>query len=323
MTIRAGVVGLGIVSSRIIEQFTNHPDFEVVAVCDVNDMLLHSYTDAHPHVQGFTDYRQLVQNNEIDLVYVSTPPSFHADIVITALNAGKHVLCEKPLANSLEEAARMLDAAEKSGKVHALHFPLQYSDAVLEFERLYASGYIGDLRRVEVVMQFPQWPRPWQQNAWVGKRAEGGYTLEVGVHFIQSVQRIFGPISNITGTLTYPDDETACEISILATGTLAQVGAGNVQVLFNGFSQAGGKERVELNAYGSKGVISLQNWGDLFVGSLGGALVSVRPPTSSPSLMDHLANAIHGKEAVLCDFQVGYDAQKVLESFRALAVSRA
>ncbi len=55
-----------------------------------------------------------------------------------------------------------------------------------------------------------------KQNAWVGDRKQSGYTLEVGVHFIQSIQRILGSISDIAGTMTYPEDEKACEIAVLA-----------------------------------------------------------------------------------------------------------
>lgn len=318
MTIYAGVIGLGIVSNRIISQFDEHPEIELVAVCDVDAQRVEAYTHQHAGVSGFTDYRPLLEMDGIDLVYIATPPSFHADIVTAAMKAGKHVLCEKPLANSLEEAADMLTVAKASGKVHALHFPLRYSNEMAEFERLYQSGYIGQLRRVEIVMQFPQWPRPWQQNAWVGGRKQGGYTLEVGVHFIQSVQRIFGRIEQIAGTMTYPANGSQCEISVLAQGRLTDVVSGNVQVLFNGFSQAGGTERVELNAYGTEGTLSLQGWGHLFAGKLGEALQPVKAEPTTESLMANVVRAIHGEPAVLCDFQVGYDAQEVLEALRGL-----
>ena len=320
MTIYAGVIGLGIVSNRIIAQFKEHEEIQLAAVCDVDETRVQNYTQNHSEVAGFTDYHKVIEMNHLDLVYVATPPAFHAEIVTAAMEAGKHVLCEKPLANDMEEAAKMLEAAQASDKVHALHFPLQYSDAMYEFEHLYHSGYLGELRRIEVVMQFPQWPRPWQQNAWVGGRKQGGYTLEVGVHFIQSIQRIFGPITDIAGTMTYPKDENACEIAVLATGKLAFVRqTNNVEVLFNGFSGAGGRERVELNAYGTKGTISLQNWGKLLIGKLGEELTPVQPAHQTQTLMHHLIQAIHGKPAVLCDFQVGYDAQRVLESLRGLA----
>lgn len=147
---RAGVIGLGIVSERIIGQFESQGDIAVVAVCDVATARVESYVKTHAGVAGFGDYKALLDVPDLDLVYVATPPAFHSDIVCAALNAGKHVLCEKPLANSLAEAEQMLAVARASGKVHALHFPLQYSAAVQEFEALYQSGFLGELRRVEV-----------------------------------------------------------------------------------------------------------------------------------------------------------------------------
>lgn len=319
MTIYAGVIGLGIVSNRIIEEFKNHPEISLAAVCDVDEERVQSYVRQHNEVAGFLDYRKLLELNHLQLVYVATPPALHAEIVTVAMQAGKHVLCEKPLANDLDEAAKLVEVAKASGKVNALHFPLQYSSAMHEFERLVHSGYLGALRRVEVVMQFPQWPRPWQQNAWVGGRKQGGFTLEVGVHFIQSIQRVFGKITDIAGTMTYPEDETASEIAVLATGKIAHESVGNVDVLFNGFSGAGGKERVELNAYGTEGTISLQGWRNLFVGKLGEELTPVEPTHQPRSLMHHVVRAIHGTPAVLCDFQVGYEAQRVLEALRGRA----
>jgi len=318
---RAGVIGLGIVSERIIGQFESQGDIAVVAVCDVATARVESYVKTHAGVAGFGDYKALLDVPDLDLVYVATPPAFHSDIVCAALNAGKHVLCEKPLANSLAEAEQMLAVARASGKVHALHFPLQYSAAVQEFEALYQSGFLGELRRVEVVMHFPEWPRPWQQNAWVGGRNQGGYTLEVGVHFIQSVQRVFGPIADVVAEMTWPENPEACEVGVLATGTLPAVPSTvPVRVLFNGLSQAGGKERVELNAYGTEGTLELHNWSILKAGKRGEtpAVVASRDGQAGGStLVDNLVHALQGKAATLCDFQIGYDAQRVLEALRA------
>lgn len=320
---RAGVIGLGIVSDRIIRQFQSQGDIAVTAVCDVAEDRVKAYVDTHSGVAGFTDYAAMLNGAELDLVYVATPPSLHSEIVCAALERGLHVLCEKPLANSMAEAERMLEVARASGRVHALHFPLQYSPEMQTFEQMYKAQFLGDLRRVEVVTQFPEWPRPWQQNAWVGGRKQGGYTLEVGVHFIQSIQRVFGPINDVVAHMTWPDDEQACEIGVLAMGTLTGVHAQYpVQVLFNGLSDAGGQERVELNAYGTEGTLSLHNWGTLLAGKRGETpqVVQSREAGKSAaaplSLVDNLVHAMQGKPAVLCDFQIGYDAQQVLEALR-------
>jgi predicted dehydrogenase len=108
-------------------------------------------------------------------------------------------------------------------------------------------------------MHFPQWPRIWQQNGWVGKREQGGFVLEVGVHFIQQTLKIFGDIKNIQTRLELPNDPNKCETGIVAT---AELGDGT-PVLIEGLSQIAGEVFIGFTAYGSEGTVSLENWGSV------------------------------------------------------------
>ncbi len=111
-------------------------------------------------------------------MYVGVPPLYHSEIVVEAINAKKHVLCEKPMAATLEDATKMFNALKKArqasickknwayrldaGIVAAINFPMQYVPAVYKCRDMINSGFIGEVRRVELVFRFPNWPRAWQ-----------------------------------------------------------------------------------------------------------------------------------------------------------------
>ncbi|MCG7345873.1 Gfo/Idh/MocA family oxidoreductase [Sporosarcina sp. ACRSL] len=308
-----GIIGLGAIGQRLIKQFTEHDEVAVIAVCDRNEALAKETSNSLGNVQAFTDYKQLLANEQVDAVYVAVPPKFHHAIVMDAIRAKKHVLCEKPLANSLEEAEEMADAAKEAGIVHAMNFPLNYGQAATKLAELINENYIGKLRRLQLSMHFPEWPRAWQKNDWVGGREQGGFVLEVGVHFIQQTLKLFGEVQNIQTRLEFPDDPTLCESGIIATAELSD----GTPVLIEGISGQAGKEHIGFTAYGTEGILSLENWGHLRGGKTGDDLATISLEEVAPRrLIDELVKAVNGEEAELYDFEVGYQAQKILEQLR-------
>src|ERR671916_1759779 len=106
-----------------------------------------------------TDYRRLLERDDIGLVDVVTPGNTHHEIAIAALEAGKHVLCEKPLANTLEEAGEMLDAARTAGTTNLVCFNYRRAPAVQLAKKLVEGGRLGELRH-------------WREGALQGRNAE-------------------------------------------------------------------------------------------------------------------------------------------------------
>lgn len=311
--IHIGIIGLGAIGQRLINQFTEHGEVAIVAVCDQVETLARETAERLGGVEAYTDYNQLLADGKVDLVYVAVPPKFHHSIVMDVIRAKKHVLCEKPLANSLEEAREMADSAKEAGIVHAMNFPLNYGQPATRFAELIRENYIGKLRRLQLTMQFPEWPRSWQKNDWVGEREQGGFVLEVGVHFIQQTLKLFGEIHNIKTRLEFPNNPALCETGIIATAELAD----GTPVLIEGMSGIAGKEHIGFTAYGSEGVLTLENWSQLRGAKTGDdlELISLEAVTS-PRLIDELQKAVKGEEAKLYDFEVGYQAQKILEELR-------
>ncbi|MGM8214822.1 Gfo/Idh/MocA family protein [Bacillaceae bacterium W0354] len=311
--IHIGIIGLGAIGQRLIGQFQKHQEVEIVAVCDQVESLAKDTAEKLGRVEAYKDYKELITDSRVDLVYVAVPPKFHHEIVMNVLDTKKHVLCEKPLANSLAEAKEMYEKAKQVGVIHAMNFPLNYGQAAVKFSELVKEDYIGKLRRLQLTMRFPEWPRFWQKNEWVASREQGGYVLEVGVHFIQQTLKIFGELTNVHTQLELPEDPTKCETGIIATAKLSD----GTPVLIEGLSNVPGEELISYTAYGTDGVLSLNNWGELQGGKIGESLQEIAFEDANPnSLIDELVKAINGKEAELYDFEVGYKAQEVLEKLR-------
>ncbi|ESU32201.1 hypothetical protein G3A_12115 [Bacillus sp. 17376] len=311
--IKVGVIGLGAIGQRLIKGFQEHPEMEIAAVCDAMESRAYETAAELGGIPAFTNHQKMLEKTQLDLVYVAVPPKFHLAVASDVLVKGIHILCEKPLANSVEEAKSLLKQAQDAGVVHAMNFPLNYSAGSKTFEKLIKENYVGKLRRVQLKMHFPQWPRPWQQNAWVASKEQGGYVLEVGVHFIQQLQKIFGPVEVKDVQIQFPEDPHASENAILAILELSD----GTLVLIDGMSQIAGKEEIAFTAYGDEGTLSLLNWGQLEGCKLGEEIGPLEADESlTDSLVDNLVKAIKGEEATIIDFAAGYEAQGILEQLR-------
>ena len=154
-----------------------------------------------------TDWRHLVERDDVDLVDICTPGDSHAEIAIAALAAGKHVLCEKPLANSVAEAEEMVRAAEAAAErgVRAMvGFTYRRVPAVALARQMVAQGRLGDVRHVRAQylqdwIADPEAPMSWRLDR---ERAGSGALGDIGAHIIDLAQHIVGDeIAEVSGQL--------------------------------------------------------------------------------------------------------------------------
>jgi len=310
-TVKVGIVGLGAVGERLLWQFAKHPQTVVAAICDTNTVRLKELQEKIENVQIYTNYQELIADASIDLVYVAVPPKFHHPIVLEAAKAGKHILCEKPLANSLMEAEEMAEAVDRADVVNAINFPLPYSNAVHTFKAKWESGTIGSLKRVELKMHFPEWPRAWQQNPWIAGKEQGGFIREITPHYIQVMQDLFGEITYEQSFIDYPSNPELCETGVIAKLQLKD----GTSVVIDGLSGIGRKEEISFKLYGEKGTLALKNWGQLEgeTNEQSAFPIEVSDNNEHQDLISEIMKAIEGKQAKLVSFQEGYKVQKLLE----------
>lgn len=311
--VRVGVIGLGAIGQSLLKALTAHPEVKVTAVCDV-DAFLAETTARTLFASAWTDHQSLLAATDLDLVYVAVPPQYHHAITLDVIAAGRHVLCEKPLALTLSEAQDMQRAAQAGGIVHALNLPLHADPGIETFRRLVKA--VGTLRRAELTLVFPQWPRPWQHNPWIGGRAQGGPVREVGPHMLHVILTALGKVTRVWAHAEYPaHDPAACETAALGTLELE----GGSLVVVSCLTNVPRPEQVSLTVYGSNGTAGLVNWASPVMARDQGLLeaVSVGEPRvpAGERLVHALVSRVRGEPGDLVDFSMGVRIQAVLEAW--------
>ncbi|HVU89699.1 MAG TPA: Gfo/Idh/MocA family oxidoreductase [Pirellulales bacterium] len=149
--IRVGVIGAGYWGPNLIRNFNVCPDTQLVAVCDRDEARLKKAIAGLPEVQPIRELDELLARGDIDAVAIATPVATHAPMGLAALRAGKHVLLEKPLAASVQEAKELVRVAKDLDRVLMVDHTFIYSGPVQKIKQLIESGEIGDLYFIDSV----------------------------------------------------------------------------------------------------------------------------------------------------------------------------
>nr|WP_300005320.1 Gfo/Idh/MocA family oxidoreductase [Tissierella sp.] len=304
-----GIIGAGVVAERIINASKKHPRANIKAIYDTDGERLKAITDKY-ELESAASYQALLKDDGVDIIYLAVPPKYHYPIAMDILETDKHFICEKPLANSTDEAKVMYETVLKKDIVHAMNFPTVYTKAYEKIEELIEQGFIGRLIRIEFQGYFTTWPRAWQQNNWIDSREQGGFVREVVTHYVQMIQKLFGNIKGVESFIEYPEDPDKSETSIIAKGEV-----NGTPVLINAIADVGMEEELSFNIIGDKGTISLKNWRDVWTSTKDSKLekIDIKEEDHLVSLLDNIFKAIDGKEARVVDFKEGYKTHRVIE----------
>ena len=163
--VRIGLIGSGIIGHYDTDTALRVPGVEIVAVCDLYDGRLERAKEKWGSAIFTTrDYREILNKKDIDAVLICVPDHWHSHISIDALNAGKHVYCEKPMVKKIEEGHAVIAAHKKSGKVFQVGSQRASSLAILEAKKYFEQGLIGDLTYVEAVCDRSDARGAWQYS---------------------------------------------------------------------------------------------------------------------------------------------------------------
>jgi predicted dehydrogenase len=183
-----GIVGAGTVGAMRAKTVRRHTAVRLVAVADVdaNRARAVAGTDA----RAVTDHRDVVANSDVKLCIIASPVHCHEDAAIAAIDAGKHVLVEKPLSNSVASCRRIVDAAERAGVVLAVGFNHRYYPSFQYLRRLMDEGALGTIDHVRAFgghEGMTQFRAPWMyERATLG----GGAMMDVGIHVSDLVRSL-------------------------------------------------------------------------------------------------------------------------------------
>ena len=199
--VRIGLIGVGTVADYgHLPALSKLPGVELVMVADISRPKLKRARDKFG-VKGTLDYHKLLGRNDIDAVSICTPVDTHRKIAEDALEAGKKVFCEKPLAGSIEDAWAIVDAVKRTGNFLAVDFHLRLSEDIVATKEHIESGSIGDLEVLRFVMN---WACHGVKGPMGGNRRDafmhsGGPMLDNGVHFFDLTRYLSGSeIAHIT-----------------------------------------------------------------------------------------------------------------------------
>lgn len=183
--VRVGIIGAGI-GRQHLRGYLGVPDAQITALCDLDaSRATKMATDNNlEDVQIFTDYRALLEANCVDAVSVCVPNSLHAPIATACLEAGLHVLCEKPLAIDAVAAQEIADAAQRTGKICMVGQVLRFRDDVLALKAQIEAGTVGRIYYARAVARRAQGIPKWGGWFTQQKLAGGGPLIDTGVHIL-------------------------------------------------------------------------------------------------------------------------------------------
>ncbi len=189
--LKIAIVGTGSISHSHIHGYLLNPDVELYAFCDINEERVRMMGEKYGVKRLYTDEATMLRElPEIDAVSVCTWNSQHAPCTIMALNAGKHVLCEKPMATCAADAVKMKEAAEKNGKLLMVGFVRRYGNDAKILKDYIDGGYFGEIYYGKATYL----RRNGSPGGWFGdkSRSGGGPLIDLGVHVIDLTRYLMG-----------------------------------------------------------------------------------------------------------------------------------
>ncbi|KJL06225.1 MULTISPECIES: Gfo/Idh/MocA family protein [Priestia] len=259
--VKIGVIGCGsIAQHRHLPEYKMNELVELVAVCDINTERANSVAQQYG-VKAYTNYEELLASGTVEAVSVCTPNYLHAPISVAALNSGVHVLCEKPMATSEEEAKAMIEAAKTNGKKLMIGHNQRFVASHQKARELIEKGEIGKIYSFRTAFGHGG-PEGWSvdgKDSWFFKKDEAfiGAMGDLGVHKTDMLRYILSEeivevgafVESNAKDFANVDDNAVCVLKTESgiIGTLAASWAYN------------GKEDNSTIVYGEKGILRLED----------------------------------------------------------------
>jgi xylose dehydrogenase (NAD/NADP) len=189
VTVHVGLLSTARINRKILAGAAGTDEVDVVAVASRDGERARAYAAEHGLARPHGSYEELLADPGVDAVYISLPNSLHVEWSIRALEAGKHVLCEKPLTRRPDEAERAFDAADRAGRLLMEAFMWRHHPQTKQLAELVADGSIGELRLVRSAFTFPLTELA---NIRLQRALEGGSLMDVGCYCVSAARLLAG-----------------------------------------------------------------------------------------------------------------------------------
>ncbi len=227
-----GLIGAGdIARKRIAPALRDLTSCNLAAVSRNRAELAESFAKEFGADRWYADWRELIADKDIDAVYIATPVFLHAEQTIAAAEAGKHVLCEKPMALNVAECDRMIAACEAAGVKLGIAYYRHFYPSIIRVKEIIASGEIGQIvlaqmNAFEYFDPAPDHPRRWLLDK---AKSGGGPMMDFGCHRLEVLTNLFGSVaqaSGLTANTVFTDrevEDTAAALLRFHSGPVASV----------------------------------------------------------------------------------------------------
>lgn len=197
--IRVALFGLGKMGLSHLAMINAHPDAKLIAVCDKSEYLLDILSKYTP-IKTYSDYKQLLETEKLDAVFVATPSRSHPEIIRMALDANLHVFCEKPLCLDPTDGLQLAELAERRDLVNHVGYHYRFVGSFSEMKRVLSSNTLGTLSHIHAEAYGPVVLRP-KGSTWRSNKAEGGGCLyDYASHAIDLINYLVGRPDAVGGT---------------------------------------------------------------------------------------------------------------------------
>src|SRR6266446_1492184 len=200
--LRVVVVGSGI-GAQHVRAFRAAPDlFEIAAICDIDPQRARALAEEHAIPELLTDFETAIRRTDVDIIDICTPPNLHFGQIRAAIEAGKHVICEKPIVGSLAELDQLEDLAHRTGRQIMPIFQYRFGHGLQKLKYLVEQRLTGDAFVFNVDVAWWR-SREYYNNPWRGRRATelGGALLSHASHAVDMVLYILGPVKSVFGRI--------------------------------------------------------------------------------------------------------------------------
>ncbi len=192
--LKFALIGTGGIAQTYAQAFQISECCEITAVADINVDAATAFAEPFNAV-AINSYRELAEKAEFDAVIISTPPSTHLEIAEYFMSLGKHILCEKPLCPTIDEAERMLSTAESSGVTFTMASKFRFVEDVIKAKAMITSGVLGDIVQFENAFT----AKVDMSDRWNSDPAisGGGVLMDNGTHSVDIIRYLLGPIREV------------------------------------------------------------------------------------------------------------------------------
>jgi xylose dehydrogenase (NAD/NADP) len=315
--VRWGIVSTAEINRLVIPGAQASPEVELAAVASRDRARAEAYARAWGIPRPYGSYQELLDDPEIEAVYISLPNTLHCEWSIRAVEAGKHVLCEKPFSRHAAEVEAVFDAAEGAGRLVSEAFMYRHNPQTARLRELVSDGAIGELRLVRSTFSYSLYDTA---NIRLQEAVDGGALMDVGCYCVSGTRLLAGEPESVYGAAwTGP---SATDWVFAATMSLP----GNVLAVFDCGTAL--PDRDELEAIGSEGSLFLDDpWHcrrPLLELRRGGEVerIDLRPVDSYRLELENLSEAIRGEAELLLGRADAVAQARVLEALHRSAQER-